>query len=55
MVAPSIRAKKPSRKSKTQQIQAILWNTLELSVGSLDVDLINFKGLKHPFSIIVNE
>ena len=27
----------------------------ELSVGSLDVDLINFKGLKHPFSIIVNE
>ena len=27
----------------------------ELSVGSLDVDLIDFKGLKHPFNIIVNE
>ena len=27
----------------------------ELSVGSLDVDLVDFKGLKHPFNIIVNE
>ena len=27
----------------------------ELSVGSLDVDLVGFKGLKHPFNIIVNE
>ena len=27
----------------------------ELSVGSLDVDLVDFKGLKHPFNIIINE
>ena len=27
----------------------------ELSVGSLNVDLVGFKGLKHPFNIIVNE
>lgn len=27
----------------------------ELSVGSLDVDLVDFRGLKHPFNIIVNE
>lgn len=27
----------------------------ELSVGSLEVDLVDFKGLKHPFNIIVNE
>ena len=27
----------------------------ELSVGSLDVDLVDFKGLKYPFNIIVNE
>ena len=27
----------------------------ELSVGSIDIDLEDFKGLKHPFNIIVNE